>query len=263
MYINRRTHYLSTALFWAAGIHVFSNAILGTVRYLVGKSDTLSSYGPQMVNTVNIIAQMAVSAVQVILMAIVFFTAFDKLKKSLSVISEADRLHMAALQQEALGKSLPTLTGDSIGKLLELWGAILIGVRMVYDVCGLVYRKFIMDLMSMSSAATGAVQSASIGRGSFVTIYNNTHGFKYVGLLVAILLGILMTGIFLNDRLLKFITMILMAFFLLSFVLLGMQTFNFGGYSVGIVWTSVIFHLVETLGLLTLGIYLRKRYIGL
>ncbi|WP_026652629.1 hypothetical protein [Butyrivibrio proteoclasticus] len=263
MYINRKTHYLSTALFWAAGIHVFSNAILGTVRYLVGKSETLSSIGPQMTNTVNIGAQMAVSAMQVICMTVVFISAFDKLKKSLSVISESDRLQMAVLQQEVLGKGLPTLTGDSIGKLLELWGIILIGVRMVYDICSIVYRKFVMDLVSMSSAVSGAARSAVVTTNSFVEIYNNTHGFKYIGLLVAILLGIMTTGIFLNDKILKFITMILMAFFLLSFVLLGMQTFNLGGYSVGIVWTSVIFHLVETLGLLGLGIYLRKKYVGL
>ena len=37
----------------------------------------------------------------------------------------------------------------------------------------------------------------------FVAIYNNTHGFKYIGLLIALLIGVLMTGIFLNDRLLK------------------------------------------------------------
>ena len=251
MYVNRKEHYLSNSLFWAAGIHVMSDLALFLIRKYVPKADASL---PDISNTSVMIGQIAVAAIQVILMAIVFITAYDKIKKDMSVVEESDRLKMAVLQKEAMGNKVPALTGNSICRLLELWGAILVAVRMVYDICSLVYRRFIADLIDYSDSITNE---------DFVTIYNNTHGFKYIGLLIALLLGSLMTGIFLNDKLIKVITMILMAFFLLSFVLLEMQTITFGGYRIGIVWTSVIFHLIETLGLVGLGLYLRKKYIGL
>lgn len=252
MYVNRKEHYLSNSLFWAAGIHVCANFALLIIRRMVRSANAEQ---PDIANSTIMAGQIAVAAIQVILMAFVFIGAFDKLKSALSVVEESDRLKMAVLQQETLGSKVPALTGDSIAKLLELWGAILIAVRMVYDICSLVYSRFISDLFDFSSGMTS--------NEDFVAIYNNTHGFKYIGLLIALLLGSMMTGIFLNDKLIKVITMILMTFFLLSFVLLGMHTVTFGGYSVGIVWTSVIFHLVETIGIFILGLYLRRKYIGL
>ena len=246
MYVNRKQHYLSNSLFWAAGIHISANLVMLVIRKIIQNENVTE---PAMINTHLLIAQIAVSTIQVILMALVFIGAFDKLKSALSVVDESDRLKMAVLQQEAMGNKIPALTGDSIGKLLELWGAILIAIRMVYDICSMVYRRFITDLIDLSNAAASGED--------FVAIYNNTHGFKYIGLLIAMLLGSLMTGIFLNDKLIKVITMILMTFFILSFVLIGMQTLTFAGYSIGVVWTSVIFHLVETQGLFILGLYIR------
>ncbi len=253
MYVNRKEHYLSNSLFWAAGIHAFANVAMIIVRRVIRSGNTDQ---PDMANSAIMSGQIAIAAIQVILMAFVFIGAFDKLKSALSVVEESDRLRMAVLQQETMGNKVPALTGESIGKLLELWGAILIAVRMVYDICSLVYRRFITDLIGFSNDAGSSGES-------FIAIYNNTHGFKYVGLLIALFLGSIMTGIFLNDKLIKVITLILMTFFLLSFVLFGMQTVTFGGYSIGIVWTSVIFHLVETVGLFVLGLYHRRKYIGL
>lgn len=253
MYINKKQHYLSHALFWAAAIHAASYLALGIIRKMTKLKDPSAPY---ITNSAVTAGQLIVSALQVMLIAIVFVGAWEKVKKTLSVIDETDRLQMAVLQKEAMGAKTPALTGDAIEKLLELWGAILIAIRMVYDICSLVYRKFVMDLMTISDVS-------GEGSSSFTAIYNNTHGFKYVGMLIAILLGTFMTAIFLDDNLLKIISMILMVFFLLSFVLLGMQMITVGTYSVGIVWTSVIFHFVETVGLFVLGLYLRKKYIGL
>ena len=253
MYVNRKAHYLSNSLFWAAGIHMTANIILGIARYI---ARIQNSTVPDMENSAIWASQVFISAVQVLVMACIFVRAYDRLKKAMSVVEEEDQLRMALLQQEIMGSKLPALTADSIAKLLEHWGAILVGIRMVYDICSLVYRRFIADLIDYSEASEVTTEQ-------FVAIYNNTHGFKYVGLLIALLIGVLMTGIFLNDRLLKIITLILMTFFLFSFVILGMHTLSVGGYSVGIVWTSVIFHLVETVGLFLLGLYLRKHYVGL
>ena len=252
MYVSRKEHYLSNSLYWAAGIHTAANAILAVTRRI---ARIKNSNVPDMENGIIWASQIAVSAMLVLFMAFVFINSYEKLKKAMSVVDESDHLRMAVLQQEVMGSKVPALTGDSIAKLIELWGAILVGIRMVYDICSLIYRRFILDLIDLSEESANSEE--------FIAIYNNTHGFKYIGLLVALLIGVLMTGIFLNDRLLKLVSLIIMTFFLLSFVLLGMHTFTVGGYSIGIVWTSVIFHLFETVGLLLVGVHLRRNYIGL
>ena len=55
----------------------------------------------------------------------------------------------------------------------------------------------------------------------------------------------------------------ILAIFLASFAALQMQTVFFMGHEVGIVWTSIIYHATETIGLLVLALYLSKKYKGL
>ena len=253
MFINRKTHYLSNALFLAAGIHILANFISFIVRKLINSDNVLL---PAMTNRYVLLSHVVISAAMTVIMAFIFLSAWLKLKKSMSVVDESDRLKMAVLQQEVMGSDIPALSGESIIELVELWGVILVGVRMVYEICSVVYRRFILNLTDFG-LTNETVYS------DFVNIYNNTHGFKYISMLVALLLGLFITGIFLKDKLLKIIALLLVTLFLLSFVFLGMQTIQIGGISIGIVWSSLIFHFTETIGLVALGFYLRKKYIGL
>ncbi|SDB68267.1 hypothetical protein [Butyrivibrio sp. INlla16] len=252
MFINRKTHYLSDSLFCASGIHLLANLILFIARQLI-RSKNASR--PDMLNSRILMSQFIVSSLMILVMAFVFVSKWRALKKSLSVVEESDKLKMAVLQQEVMGSSVPTLSGDAIIQLLELWGVILVGVRLVYDISSIVYRKFILNLTELADYTKEL-------REQYVMIYNSSHGFKYISLLVALLLGLFMTGICLKDRLLKAMALLLISFFLISFVLLGMQTVTVGDYRIGIVWSSLIFHFTETFGLLGLGIYLRRRYVG-
>ncbi len=90
-----------------------------------------------------------------------------------------------------------------------------------------------------------------------------THGFKYLSMLMAILLGVMMTAVFLHDRRLEIAVPVIAGLFLLAFGLLHMQKISLIGREIGIVWTSVIFHLTETIGLFGFSIYLAKHYTGL
>ncbi len=96
-----------------------------------------------------------------------------------------------------------------------------------------------------------------------VEVYNNTHGFKYIGMFIAVMPGTIMTAIFLRDRLLKLICAGVTIFFMLAFVVVNMGSINLFGMSVGIVWTSIIFHISETVGMMGLAVYLSKMYRGL
>lgn len=230
-----------------------ANIILSIVRKLILSVDSST---PAMLNPYVLISQVVVSSVMVLAMAFVFLSSWLKVRKSLSVVEESDKLQMAVLQQEVLGKDIPALTGDALIELIELWGVILVGVRLVYDICSIVYRRFILELSNYD--ILGGLLSKD-----FVAIYNNTHGFKYISMLTALLLGAFITGIFLKDTVLKIVALLLISIFLFSFVLLGMHTISIGGYSIGIVWSSLIFHFTETFGLVGLGFYLRRKYIGL
>ena len=55
---------------------------------------------------------------------------------------------------------------------------------------------------------------------------------------------------------------VISAAFIAAFALLRMASVNILNTQIGIVWTSVIFHFVETAGLLLLALYLRERYNG-
>jgi hypothetical protein len=73
----------------------------------------------------------------------------------------------------------------------------------------------------------------------------------------------MMTAIFLRDRRLGIAVLMIAVLFLLAFGILQMQTITFTGREIGIVWTSVIFHLTETVGLFGFSVYLAKHYKGL
>ena len=119
------------------------------------------------------------------------------------------------------------------------------------------YRRFIGMLIDALSESDGMTD------GTFVMLYNMTHGFKYLEILAAILLGVVMTGIFLNDRYLKLFSLVILVMFLLAFSVLQMQTVYLMGREIGIVWTSIIYHVTETIGLVALSVYLAKAYRGL
>jgi hypothetical protein len=72
----------------------------------------------------------------------------------------------------------------------------------------------------------------------------------------------MMTGIFLDDRLLKTVASVLAVLFLIAFSVFQMNTISIFGRMVGVVWTSVIFHATETVGLLTVAVYMRTHYQG-
>ena len=211
---------------------------------------------PDMADNYIWITQLIFSFVRLLAMLAVFLIARKKLSKYMGVVEEDDFAEMGRLQEEVFGNKISSLSADAISRLLQIWAVILIGTQFVYDITSLQYRRFVNELTLL--LANGEMLTGT----SFVSLYNSTHGFKYLGMLIAILLGVMMTGIFLNDRILKIVTVSITGVFLLSFSVFQMYTFNVFGHSIGVVWTSVIFHITETVGIIVLSIYLRQKYRG-
>lgn len=254
MYFGNRKHILSKALLWAALINILTFALSSLTRLVLRNS---SSILPDMSDDYIWLSQLVFSFLRLIAMVAVFALAWKKLEKYMGVVAEDDKAEMGRLQEEVFGGKISSLSADAISRLLQIWAVILVGTQFVYDITSLQYRKFVNELTLL--LAGGDTLTGS----SFISLYNSTHGFKYLGMLIAILLGVMMTGIFLNDRFLKIVTASVTGAFLLSFAVFQMETFEIFGRSIGVVWTSVIFHVTETVGIIAFSIYLRKKYRGL
>ena len=253
MYFSSNKHILSRVIMASAVINVASAMLTGLIRIIISRKASLT---PAMSDTVLWRVQIGASVLQLFLICGVFYYAFRKLGSYMNTVSDEDRAEMGRLQKEVFGDNLPALSSDAILRLLQIWAVILIGVELVYDITSSLYREFMIQLFNME-LITGGIFS-----GGFTILYNSTHGFKYLGMLIAILLGIMMTGIFLNDRPLKAVATVLTVLFLVAFAVFQMNTISIFGRAVGVVWTSVIFHATETVGLLTVALYLRTHYRG-
>ncbi|MCR4903123.1 MAG: hypothetical protein K6A23_09700 [Butyrivibrio sp.] len=250
MFINKKYHILSDALLQTAAINLGKMVITALVR-LIFRNNVES--GPDMLNANLAIVDNVLSAIKVVLIAIVFIVAYKKLMKVRSIVPKDDYSEMAKLQEELNPKGVTTLSTYSIYQLLQVWTAILVVANLLQELGGAMYQKFIAQLSASFARDRSVMQN-------FVSIYNGTHGFKYVGMLTALLIGVFVTGIFLGSKRLRFAAAAIMGIFALSFAVFQMYTVSIAGKTIGIVWTAVIFHLTETVGLLVLALFLRKRY---
>ncbi|MCR5596020.1 MAG: hypothetical protein K6G12_09225 [Lachnospiraceae bacterium] len=198
--------------------------------------------------------QFVVAVLTLIASACVFVVQIRRINKYISVVPADDRLEMAALQEEYFGKDNSALNAEIIRKLLETWFVIFVGVQLMYEVFSEVYRHFALNLYRAVARSGGEYD--------YTSLYNLSHSFKYQGMLIALLLGVIMTAIFLDDKTLKLVAILAASIYLLSSTGLEMVTLSVLGQDIGIVWSSVIFHLIDTLGMIGLALYLRKRYHG-
>lgn len=253
MFVSRKTQVVSDAVQKVAWINLAAAGLSGAARLLLNRYGSLE---PDMLNTVYWRIQQGISLLQVVLAGLIFWKAYRILNRCRSAIPKEDYYEMAKLQEEMLPEGVSALSSYSILQLLQIWAGILIGARLVYDTFAGVYRGFIADLSAVFDLSDPGAMEA------FQEIYNNTHAFKYLGMLVAIALGIFITGIFLNDRKLKAAAGGLTLLFILTSTALGIGTYTVLNRDVAIVWSSVVFQLLQTFGLLGFSLYLRRNYRG-
>lgn len=247
MYISKKYHILTDALISTAIINLIAAAIMIAIRLTVGKQIVSS---PDMLNRSIVTIGNLTAITKMVLTLAVFSYAVRRLNRARSIISKDDYTELAKLQEEANPSGIAYLSSYSTYQLLQLWGFILVGINFLQEMGGAMYQRFIATL------SLTIVESSSE---EFVSIYNGTHGFKYMGMVTAFIIAIFVTGVFIRDRRLKYAAIALMLVFILAFVVLQMNTITLAGRTIGIVWTSVIYHTIDTIGLLVLAIYLRKK----
>ena len=272
-------HILSKTLLAAAIVDILSAGMNLYCRMARAKS--VPAFLPFMTDDTLWNDQLVVSVIQVTMTSIVFLTAFMRYSGYRRSVTELEQtgflkemitekagekedaddaagMSVSAQEIKPEGSRQTTLSVRAILQLLQIWACILIGVRVIYDICVSIYRGYVEEMAGLFSAGG----NLNVQEG-MVALYNGTHGFKYIGMFIAIILGILVTGIFLKDRFLWIFSAALTGIFMIAFVTLQMGTITIAGRDYGIVWTAVIFHLVQTIGILLLSVYLRRRYQGL
>jgi len=239
---------------YAAGLNMLAEFIDAIARKCLSQGASLT---PDILNEGVAKVEFVLVVIQLIVLLALFFRAFKQIKYYRNLIDAEDEELMAQLQREVLPDKLSTLPIKSIEILTKVWAAILIAVRVVYELTSTAYRALIAQLTNMINMADAQAYMA------FVAFYNSSHGFKYAGMLIAIGIGIFVTGVFLRDRFLILSSLGLVTVFIFAFIFVNRSQFFIGTTALGIVWTSVIFHLIQTVGLFVMAFYMRKKYRGL
>lgn len=253
MYISRKKHILTRTMMLIAVFNLLALAANSGVRLIFGRREALT---PDMLDVLVFNAQLIVSGILIVVRTVVFILAKRKIKRMKRLVAEDDMEAMSILQREMIPDSLSTLSLDSIEKLIKVWAVILVGIQGAYEITAVAYKGFISDIFS-------GIAPTPEGYAVFTSVYNSTHGFKYIGMLIAVVIGIYVTGIFLKDRFLEASAAALLIVFLAAFLLLNTSTITVAAREVKVVWTSVIFHTLQTVGLFVLSIYLNIRYKGM
>ncbi len=252
MYLSPEKHILSHTLMQVAIIRLLGAILGGLIRFLLRNTNRF----PDMSNKTITTIQIFLSALILIVSLALMLRAMKLVSRQLNLVPESECREIALLQEDFLGDRNAALSAEVTLKLLQIWSVILIGVQVIYDISTLIYRKFATYLARL------LVETETSAENTYVYLYNLTHGFKYQGMFLALLLGAMVTGIFLNDRLMKTSIIIVCILYLLSMAGLEMSSFSFMGQNIGIVWSSVIFHTIETLGLVGMALHLRIHYHG-
>jgi len=132
--------------------------------------------------------------------------------------------------------------------LLNIWGIVFVGVQIYYYLEMIFYDRVLEDYFELASGE------------AYTAFYASTHGFKYAPMFVGIMFGIAMTGIMLKDKLIKIAVLVLSVLYLFFFGFQDMAFLSFRNTTVGIVLCSALFHAVQTVGMLLLGMYLKLKY---
>ena len=253
MYITSKCNFLSKSICIVAILNVLMQVINVLIRVffkpITGEFD--------MQNDIVFFSQLILQIILIIVVFLVFFFAMRGLDKLQGKISDSDKTEIAYLQEKYLKSTLPSLPADSVYQLLQIWASIFVLIQSMSIITNYQYRSFVDEISEIlpKDDLEISLQIASL--------YNSTHGFKYICMYTALILGIFITGIFLKDRMLKTISVVLASIFMVAFAILEMGVILTSARVISIVWTSVIYHGVETIGLLVLAIYLSKHYKGL
>ena len=242
-----KNYILSDSLAKAALLNFLCVLVGAGVRFIFRHAEELN---PDMQDMNFTLLGMAIAIVRVMLTAVIFMLANRRIK---NVIANEGFADPDKLKEEMNPAGSTLLTAYSTRKMLQVWGVILVAANLLQEFCSRMYQN-VMDQMQNYYIGDSMVSNEA------VSLYNSTHGFKYIGMITALIIGFFVTGVFLNDRKLMVLSAVMMVAFAIAFGMFQMFTLKFADRSIGIVWTGVIYHLTNTVVLFLFSLYTRKNH---
>ena len=242
-----KNYILSDSLSKVALLNFLCVLVGAGVRFIFRHAEELR---PDMQNMNFALMGMAIAVVRVLLTAVIFMLANRRIK---TVIANEGFADPDKLKEEMNPAGSTLLTAYSTRKMLQVWGVILVAANLLQEFCSRMYQNVMDQLQSYYIGESMASNEA-------VSVYNSTHGFKYIGMITALIIGFFVTGVFLNDRKLMIMSAVMMAAFAIAFGMFQMFTLRFADRSIGIVWTAVIYYLNNTVVLFIFSQYIRKKH---
>ncbi|MBO6259573.1 MAG: hypothetical protein J6N47_01970 [Lachnospiraceae bacterium] len=242
-----KNYILSDSLAKAALLNFLCVLVGAGVRFIFRHAEELN---PDMQDMNFTLLGMAIAIVRVMLTAVIFLMANRRIK---AVIANEGFADPDKLKEEMNPAGSTLLAAYSTRKMLQVWGVILVAANLLQEFCSRMYQN-VMDQLQSYYFGESMVSNEA------VSVYNSTHGFKYIGMITALIIGFFVTGVFLNDRKLMVLSALMMIAFALAFGMFQMFTLKFADRSIGIVWTGVIYHLTNTVVLFIFSQYTRKKH---
>lgn len=252
MYLNKNKHIISYFLIIAAAIKIAAMMGNALARQLLTRGDSDIAA----LNTNIAQAGLFISFLQFVFLVIAYIYFYKKIRKYKNIFPVEEQIEIAKLQAENLKDGVSVLNINQTEHMLKLWGFILIMMQLISDVSTKMYENLIMYILSLITLSDF---DASI----FVAIYNSSHGFKYICMMTALIIGTYISSLFLDDRVLKIAAFVSLVLFMVTFRYTDSTALSMLGREMIIVWTSVLFHISETIGLLFIAIYIRIKYKGM
>jgi len=135
--------------------------------------------------------------------------------------------------------------------LMLVWSFITIIIQSIYYISSAYYTKILNMMEELLTA------------GEYTVFYVNTHTYKYVPMFIATIMGAIITGIILKSKLILIITVVICVLY--GAVYGAGQEFMIRigeGRFVSVVVSALIYHLLQSVGIMGLGVYMRHTYYG-
>ena len=97
MYINVKKHILSDCILWVALVKIIAAGCEGLARLICKRITTTA---PDMLDQILWYFQLAMSGIQILAIAAIFYSSWSKLKHYMTLIPKDDQLGMGNLQKE-------------------------------------------------------------------------------------------------------------------------------------------------------------------
>ncbi len=201
-----------------------------------------------LLGSINVLVEISVAVIR-LLLKVVITEHFVTLYQSLSLIEPYIKMVLETGIVLVFIVIIFRVRNELDRMLIVIWGFVTIGVQILYYISSYHYGMLVNELMSDLSPY------------EYGTFYASTHVFKYAPMFIGVIMGIIITGAVLRDKWMVLISMLLSVAYIACYGMENMIPIVLpNGSQLGLVIPALIFHITESVGILFIGIYCKKKY---